>query len=725
MSDHSTALSISLKRAVAWYAARGWRIFPCVPNGKAPLTANGYHDASCDAQTVAAWWDKWPTANIGLACAPSGLVALDGDPAHFDADADPLLNHLLDNYKTPAQNTPTLGIHLLYALPEGIALSNSRGKLPRGIDVRFNGYILLAPSVVAYSGAEAAAKGVPDGHTGKYEWIDDYKPTDLAPIPLPAHIVAMLAQKTKPVQRPASPFPSTAVNGATNYARSALAKEIDILARASIGERNNQLNTSAFKLAQLVAGGELAEGDVIDRLKATAQAIGLDERETERTIHSAFRAGGTQPRGTPEPPPLLFRNGNRAPTDTLDATPEKSDDSQPNALDPEKIGLATRIYNEIKAMGYTFRLNEMRDRIEHENGAPLHDGETATLIANLYDRKLKNKNLIQDVILAEAWQNRYDPLKTFLGNLAWDGTDHIGLLAGWFVCKSEPIRYADGHYENTFGVWFRRWLIGAVGKARDGVQNPMLVLAGPQGIGKSEFARWLCSPLPDYYISSPIVPDNVDHLRWLAGNFIWEVAELGATTRKADIEGLKAFLTRPECTYRVPYAKNEVHRPARASFIGTINPDNAGFLMDVTGNRRFLSAEIVSIDWERYTRNVDPAQIWAQAVALYEQDRMAWKLNDDEELHRDKINESYGAEDPILDAIENLYSIRPLADAETETAFIATSEIVGVIATHVHETTTRQLQMGVAKALRRLNVTKGRKGGIRGPRGYFGITRKA
>lgn len=734
MNNPTTTSSISLKRAALWYAAHGFKIFPVAPKAKRPLTTNGFEDASIDAQTVNGWWAKWPDANIGLACAPSGLIALDGDPAHFDADADPFLSHLLDNYPTPGQNTPTLGIHLLYALPEGVTLSNSRGQLPKGIDVRCNGYILLAPSSVEYHGDDANAKGVDDGHVGGYEWMDGFKPTEIEIAPLPAHVLAMLTPKRE-ARRQASPFPTVAVNGtgtqrvpagangATNYARAALAKEIDLLARASVGERNNQLNTSAFSLAQLVAGGELPESEVIAQLEATALAIGLEERETERTIASAFRAGGTQPRTAPPPPALLFRNGTHKEASTV--TPESTDTPKgPEPADPEKIGMATRIYNEIKAMGYTFRLNEMRDRIEHMDGAPLHDGETATLIANLYDRKLKNKNLIQDVILAEAWQNRYDPLKTFLGNLAWDGKDHIGLLAGWFGCKSEPIHYPDGHYEKTFAVWLRRWLVGAVGKALDGVQNPMLVLAGPQGIGKSEFARWLCSPLSDYFISSPIIPDNVDHLRWLAGNFIWEVAELGATTRKADIEGLKAFLTRPECTYRVPYAKNEVHRPARASFIGTINLDNAGFLMDVTGNRRFLSAEIVSIHWERYTANIDPAQIWAQALVAYQRDPASWKLTDIEEAHRDAINESYGAEDPILDAIEDLFTIRPNADPETETAFVATSEIVRILAAYVHETTTRQLQLGMAKAMRRLHVTKGRKVGSRGERGYFGLTRR-
>ena len=82
----------------------------------------------------------------------------------------------------------------------------------------------------------------------------------------------------------------------------------------------------------------------------------------------------------------------------------------------------------------------------------------------------------------------------------------------------------------------------------------MLVLSGAQGKGKSYLAKWLC-PLPDMFIESAIYPDNTDHLKYLASRWIWAVDELGATTRRADIEGLKAFITKDVATFRAVYAR--------------------------------------------------------------------------------------------------------------------------------------------------------------------------
>ena len=398
---------------------------------------------------------------------------------------------------------------------------------------------------------------------------------------------------------------------------------------------------------------------------------------------------------------------------------------QPAAADGKKtktvLGKATEIRQALADLGHSFRLNLLRERLEHPNGDSVHDGEQAAIIAALYDLGLGNKQLMLDVILSEAWAHRYDPLIDFLDGLTWDGEDHISRLSYHFDDRHPLIEYPDETKRTVFEAWLRHWLIGAVGRGMGAlVQNPMLVLVGDQGIGKSEFSRWLCSPMPDFFVESAINPELVDHQRWATGNFIWEVGELGATTRKADVEMLKSFLTRHEHSYRVPYARNEVHKRTRVSFIGTINPDNAGFLMDVTGNRRFLTVEITAIDWRGYTTKIDVGQVWAQARALYERDANAWQLEETERAVRDRINGEFGMEDPVRDAILALFDVTPNAEAGVG-AFVSNADLVFQVGSHVRHTSARAIQMDIARALKGLGVTKGRCGSVRG---YWGIKRQ-
>lgn len=312
------------RKAALKYAEFLWHVFPVAAGTKTPLTEHGYKDATTDPAIINAWWDRWPDANIGLACAMSGVVALDGDPHHYDDESRALVAALLEDHPTAVQVSPTGGQHFIYTIPNGVTLSNSPGNLPAGVDVRVNGYVLLSPSIVTYHGKDAAEKGVEDGFTGRYRW--EPSPLDMPPQPLPDLVLELLR---KPKQERATPAPSNGTApspvphtnghhlGAERYAMAALEKELDALARAPEGRRNDQLNISAFSLGQLVAGGVLDEMEVTQKLETVALSIGLDEREIKRTIQSGLRSGTGQPRGVPEAPRLVFRNGAGEPTATF------------------------------------------------------------------------------------------------------------------------------------------------------------------------------------------------------------------------------------------------------------------------------------------------------------------------------------------------------------------------------------------------------------------------
>lgn len=107
-----------------------------------------------------------------------------------------------------------------------------------------------------------------------------------------------------------------ALNGESAYGRAALANELDLLAAATEGHRNDQLNLSAFALSQLVAAGHLDRTEVWESLYSTAVSIGLTPTETAATLRSAFGAGVLHPREVPE------LEETAAPEVTVLATPE-------------------------------------------------------------------------------------------------------------------------------------------------------------------------------------------------------------------------------------------------------------------------------------------------------------------------------------------------------------------------------------------------------------------
>ncbi len=81
------------------------------------------------------------------------------------------------------------------------------------------------------------------------------------------------------------------------YCAAAITAELKLLAEAGQGQRNDQLNRSAFAVAEIVAAGVVPEDWARAELEGRAVQIGLPVHETRRTIDSAFKAA--RPRELP------------------------------------------------------------------------------------------------------------------------------------------------------------------------------------------------------------------------------------------------------------------------------------------------------------------------------------------------------------------------------------------------------------------------------------------
>lgn len=153
----------------AYYALSiGWDPIPLygVDADKVCSCRNGAQCRTPGKHPVDGRWNDLPTAskadlydhfvlceqprNIGLRTGEhSGFWALDIDPK---AGGDQSLLALEAQHgqlpETRVHRTGSGGRHYLFALPDDFAITNGRGRLPRGIDVRGNGGLIVAPGSV-------------------------------------------------------------------------------------------------------------------------------------------------------------------------------------------------------------------------------------------------------------------------------------------------------------------------------------------------------------------------------------------------------------------------------------------------------------------------------------------------------------------------------------------------------------------------------------------------
>ena len=265
------------------YADRGWRVLPCGERAKEPITEHGVHDATIDPAQIASWWGTHQHANVAVATGhESGFFVIDVDGPEGVVSLSTLERQHNELPATVEQTTAS-GRHLLFAMPGGVEIRNSAGKLGRGLDVRADGgYIITAPSIH------------PDGTV--YRWRDGHRPDERALAQPPYWLVDMLKAKL-----PNTPSHSGPKNvDADAYARAALAAELGNVLAAREGTRNDTLNRAAFALGTLVGAGALDRIDVRERLIAAGVAVGLDRLATERTVDSGLGDGSAKPRDIPK-----------------------------------------------------------------------------------------------------------------------------------------------------------------------------------------------------------------------------------------------------------------------------------------------------------------------------------------------------------------------------------------------------------------------------------------
>lgn len=264
-----------------------------------------------------------------------------------------------------------------------------------------------------------------------------------------------------------------------------------------------------------------------------------------------------------------------------------------------------------------FRYNTVSDRIEFrapETGgkfADLSDRDISTFWRRLNIHGLAVHLNVVRTILRSDFTPDFNPFADYIDSLPeWDGvTDHIGRLADTV------------HVREDSDLWrrlFRKWFVAILPTLVDpeAYNEGILVLIGDQGIYKTTWLRRLLPPALRIYYYNKLngIGMNKDDMAAMTTNALVCLEEIDKM-RPEDLNQLKGIVTNPVFQVRLPYRENPENRLRTASLCGSGN--NRHFLIDTTGNRRWLVFDVAAID-SPHEHPIDYAGLYGQAKALWQ-----------------------------------------------------------------------------------------------------------
>ena len=310
---------------------------------------------------------------------------------------------------------------------------------------------------------------------------------------------------------------------------------------------------------------------------------------------------------------------------------------------------------QVKEILSGLRKNTLTQQIEYDDRtgrALVIEGDDLNLMTTKL--AIENGIFIPEARMKAAIQyaancNSYCPIRQYLDHCSRDVTpfkewDSIG-----------EIFLGNKHKIATQAL--QRMMIGAVARGYNpGCSMSWLpILVGAQGVGKSMFARNLVPPSLFAEITSPLETLHKEPYRLHTSGWLLELPEIDNFFSVRNIENFKNIITTRVDEVRMPY-ENPKKMARKFVLLGTTNRNQ--FLLDSTGNRRFVPLEITlgfQIPWQRLAEQRDA--IWAAAIAAF-REGVGYEFNSGEIAAIAEYIQEFGEPDPWADKIVAYASVR-------------------------------------------------------------------
>lgn len=363
---------------------------------------------------------------------------------------------------------------------------------------------------------------------------------------------------------------------------------------------------------------------------------------------------------------IIEEDQQQAPPEVVDLTQARETDEEHNSLNLAKRargdGFAVNLDNLKKILNgdsklkgaiqynvFTYEIDVTRPM--KLNGRTLSGAiddliirEIRAYIATKYKLDYKKPD-IADILEVVAGEHSYNPLKDYLESCESEYKELVNQRDPFDILR-HYLNIKDDEYNRIIMDLFFR---GAVAKVFDPTIkfDFVLDLTGRQGVGKTQFFEGLFTH--KYFTTIETFTDKDDKARMVRNWCVFD--DEMVASKKASFSELKKFITETKLEFRPPYASSD--RRLSKSFIIVRATNDHDYLNDLTGERRFLVAEVhkdTAYKGRKWTEK-DRRAFWGAMV-------MAWRANqvlnltDEQEKLVNEVRSCYKFVDETLEDLE-------------------------------------------------------------------------